>query len=267
MYRLELSDTAAKELLESLDGMDFHYNIAHKTARRSAKKLSDESRKLFRGFTEQSAVNLNADTLRHLRNIRDISERIVLILHGERFRTKSVELLAWIQDNYNADISKIDLNAISAAIYDAPHIEAQKKIMRKQADRLYQAICGLREVKHGAEVEKQHHQKRSYSHDPVEQTLRNESSERFGVVWHLTRKLLTAEYIIDDRTEMISRLIKKYESIRDQAAAFVSHGDLVCWLETDADRTHLCAMPKSMSKQLHNDLWRKGVPTVLVSGG
>jgi len=189
-----------------------------------------------------------------------------LILRGEVFRIKAVELLTWVQKKYNADISKIELNKIIPdAIYDVPTIERQKEIMRMQVNQLYRAICELREVKHGADIEKQQRQKRFYGIFPERQALRNETSAVCTSIWRKTKKLLVYDDAVGLKSSPLTRLIWKYESVRDQVAVLVNHDDLSYQLESNNEGSRLFATPKELEKQISNDLLSKGIPVILTS--
>jgi len=62
-----------------------------------------------------------------------------------------------------------------------------------------------------------------------------------------------------------SQLLWELEQIRNQATILAHHDDLICWVEIDSD-CRLCGIPKDLSRRLYDDLWSKGVPTILTSG-
>jgi hypothetical protein len=203
-----------------------------------------------------------------LRNIRDIADRIILILRGERFRTNAVAMLAWVKDTYKTDTSQINMGFyIPASIYYEPDMETQSMSMRKKATYFYSAICKLREIRYGAELELLHRTQRFPGDDPIREMLKKEASARFDSIWRMKGKMLTDEQQIRKGDSPINRLIRECESIRDRADDFLTRGELVCHLETYAGHQKLCAAPKDLDKQLHNDLWGKGFPIILIAGG
>jgi len=62
------------------------------------------------------------------------------------------------------------------------------------------------------------------------------------------------------------QLLLDLEQMRNQAAILAKHNELICWIEEDNNETRLCAIPKGLDSQLYEDLWNKGVPTILASG-
>ena len=95
MYGAELSSDAAQLMLEYIDELDYNAKSAGTAIRKAAKKLYDESRRLFRGFaenileynTEDDAERLPAEigkvAARHLRNMRDITDDLYMQLSSE----------------------------------------------------------------------------------------------------------------------------------------------------------------------------------------
>ncbi|MDR1059719.1 MAG: ATP-dependent DNA helicase [Clostridiales bacterium] len=98
MYGAELSCFTLPELKERAGDLRFGRESARRLARETAKKLSDESRRLFRGFEDglpddgadgaddeatRFAAPIDGDAARHLRNMRDISDRLLDLLASE----------------------------------------------------------------------------------------------------------------------------------------------------------------------------------------
>jgi len=94
MYGTELSSDAAPSLLEYLDTIKFDVSTSGLSLRSTAKKLFDESRRLFRGFAEnltddaeddaeRFCAEIDAKATKHLRNIRDIADRLYEQLTSE----------------------------------------------------------------------------------------------------------------------------------------------------------------------------------------
>ena len=264
-YKSALPSDAAPRLMEAVGGMAFHNEASRRAAHKTAKKLFDENRRLFRGFAGCPAVWLDDGAKRHLRNIRDIADRLAMILRGESFRAKAAELLSWVKANYSADVSKLDLGKlIPASLYEAQNADAQKEAMRIQANRIYAAICGLRGIRDGAEKERLLRQQRYLGKDPAGQALRNETSGRLDSIWRVASKLLTNEGITGGYNQH-ERIIRECGAISEQAASFLKRGELDCWVEADSDKERLCATPKDLDSQLYDDLWDKGIPIILVT--
>ena len=79
-------------------------------------------------------------------------------------------------------------------------------------------------------------------------------------------ELITAEPVTGKNAERKKQLLWQLGEIGKQAAAFVWHDDYICWLEKDEKDCRLCAIPKDLDKRLYDDLWSKGIPTILTSG-
>ncbi len=107
------------------------------------------------------------------------------------------------------------------------------------------------------------------------------------ITYHASRHIRNIRDIADKLVELLSsepaagnsggqksQIVWELTRIRDQAASFVRHKDLICWLETPRQNTaagtepemFLCAIPKNLDEKLYSDLWGKGIPTVLTSG-
>jgi len=78
-------------------------------------------------------------------------------------------------------------------------------------------------------------------------------------------ELLNSEQLVGNGTGRRTQLLWELAQIRNQSAQFIHHNGLISWLEIDGD-CRLCAIPKDLDKQLHDDLWSKGIPTILTSG-
>jgi ATP-dependent DNA helicase DinG len=94
MYGTELSSDAAPSMIEYLSTIQFDIMSAGQAIRVTAKKLFDESRRLFRGFAanmtddaeddaERFCAEIDKDATRHLRNIRDIADKLYEQLASE----------------------------------------------------------------------------------------------------------------------------------------------------------------------------------------
>lgn len=95
MYGYELSSFTLPEIKDNIFALNIKGEAARKLARKSAKKLSDESRRLFKGLCaskrgEESGdaaarftVDIDKDAARHLRNLRNISDALYELLASE----------------------------------------------------------------------------------------------------------------------------------------------------------------------------------------
>lgn len=95
MYGSELSSVTLPDIKDGIDTLNLKYEDAEKLSRKMAKKLYDENVKLFRRLTTQAQDNdseeeserrtadIDVHSTRHLRNIRDISDRLIELLSSE----------------------------------------------------------------------------------------------------------------------------------------------------------------------------------------
>jgi Rad3-related DNA helicase len=277
MYGLELSSADAPFILATVDRLLFKREGFQSKARQMTKKLNDENTKLFRGLTETAVAEdgedeadrftamIDTDTARHLRNIRDISERLMFTLRDEAFYRKAEELLAWVRDKYGVNTSRISLRHLFTPTDDADTRELQKELMHGQVLRLHKAICELPEIARGVTVVRAA-KKRRNGLSPERELLRLDKSVVREAIWRQARRLLPAESATGKGGEWLVRLIWDLENIHDQTAALAKHGELICWLEIDKDNNRLCAIPKDLDRRLFNDQWSKGISTVFTSG-
>jgi len=95
MYGVELSSLTLPEVKSGINDLNFKNEEAERFSRKMAKKLFDEGNRLFRGLTSQAEDNgtgeesdrftadIDSDTARHLRSIRNISDSLIEILSSE----------------------------------------------------------------------------------------------------------------------------------------------------------------------------------------
>jgi Rad3-related DNA helicase len=265
MYGAELSEQSATDLLNNVGKLAFKRESYQNLARRSAKKLSDESVKLFRKLAanakhnddeEHFTVAVDADTGRCIRNMRDISDRLIEQLRDEAFYIKAVELLAWVRERFNADTSGIN---VSRLIGDNPDVKAR-------VTAIHRAIRDLSEIQNAVAAERESFRNRAVSFNTESQALRNFKSKILDAVWKRTRLLYKQDTPVGGLSERFIRLIWAASQLREQASAFADYANLICWLETDKNENKLCAIPKDLGAKLLKDQWGKGISTILTSG-
>jgi Rad3-related DNA helicase len=281
MYSIELSSLSLPNILETVDRLRFKRVGFQSLARKTAKKLFDESERLFHGLLESIAkcddgeddsdrfpADINETAARHLRNIRAIIERLIIIMRDETFYDKAEELLAFVSRHYNANTSRIRLQDLlsDTACCDGTR-EGQEKLMSEQIISIYRAICLLPEIRRISESERRTRRiPRSFRGKPEHMAVRNDRAPVTDALWHKTQRLLPVEKASGNTSEWTARLIWSLQQILDQASAFIKQGNLICWLEADGKETKICAIPKSLDRKLFSDQWKKGIPTVLTSG-
>jgi Rad3-related DNA helicase len=288
MYGTELSDTTAVQILHGIDRITFSRIGVERVAMKTAKKLSDQSAKVFEKLcesvkksddsdeaeddrTENLAVTIDDDTVRHIRNVRRLSEQLTLVLHDELFYLKMKELLAWARDKYDVDTSRIDLGGYIAPIYEAKSHEKQREIMYSQMYSLQNAICRLPKLTHIKKIEMTHRGKRQRSNSTERQAVNRNRVPLNEAIERKVYRLFFANSF-NKSSERISRLIWQIGQLGEQAAVFCDYSKLIYWLQTDKRDKHgkngyqLCSIPKNLNERLFKDQWGKGIATVLTSG-
>ena len=281
MYGVELSNSSAPDILATVDKLIFKREGYQKKARKAAKKLYDESARLFQSLAEKAAndgdedkddtnrlpADIDLDNARHLRNIRDIADRLMFSVRDEAFYVKAEELLAWVREKYNVDTTLIDLRKILATSGEYGSYDEQKELMSSQIIKLHKAICELPEIKNSLIIDINHRRqacRQSYS--PERQFLFNDSAKAIDTIWQKARRLLPVDSVTGKCSEWLVRLIWDLERIREQAASLLKQSNLIYWFENDVYDKKLRAIPKNLDQQLFADQWKKGIPTILTSG-
>jgi len=241
MYCVKLPEKAAANIQNAVDGLTFQREAHRKPIRQTAKKLCVENTKLFKGFSGE----MTPAARRHLQNIHDLTERLVLMLRERLLIDKVQDILLWVAQKYSVDTSGIQLQKVLTP------------------DKLHQAICNLPELKRKAALEVAQRNKRHYSTAPERQAIRNEQSSLSGVIWRKVRNLLPVERGCGD--DEVVYLLWDLEKIREQTAEILRQDDLICWLEKTVTGNHLCAKPKDLERRLFKDQWSRGIPTVIFS--
>jgi Rad3-related DNA helicase len=283
MYGSQLPSQAATDILNTVGKIDFKRAGYEKLARRTAKNLSNESKRLFANLTdhakpdtsdeteydtEHATVGIDANAARSIRNIHVIAEHLILLLQDEMVRVKAIELFAWVRNKYKVETDSIDLKKL---LYVNPDEvltrEEQEKRTQAQIIKLHRAICELPKIKQAATLERMQRQDRRYSYNPERQAIANEKCAVFDSIWRQTQKLSRTNTVYGEASEYIVKLIRDIELLREQAEAFADPADLICWLETDSVNNMLLgAIPKDIGARLYADQWRKSIPTILTSG-
>ena len=86
--------------------------------------------------------------------------------------------------------------------------------------------------------------------------------------------LLRHKPVLDRYLGRCTQIMWELERLREQAAIFEQHDDLIYWLEKSRNSADpklgeellLRGIPKHLDKLLYEDLWRNGIPMVLTSG-
>ena len=270
MYGVELSGNTALEVLNTVDQLVFKREGYQRLSRRFAKKLFDESARLFERLlenrpddsddeTDRFSVKMTRETLRHLQNIRDIAERLLIILRDEAFFVKANGLLTWVQWKYSANTGNINLKKLLTDTSGADTLECQDEILSFQLDALYKAICVMPELRERARLERELLKLSGY------RAIEKPPSV-YELVWKRARRILPVEKAFGCANEWLIRLMWDIRQFCDCADTFTNHDKLICWLETAKGENKLCAIPKDIGVRLFDDQWSKSIPTILTSG-
>lgn len=282
MHRIEISASAIPDIVNEVHHMTFRRTGLSSIARATAKKLSSENTRMFkwlvgisnRGGNEVYTIVTLAgtDIVRHLKNIRDIADRLVDILYNEAFLVKAEELLRWVGEKYGADTTPIDLNKILSA-----HTP-DENMLKLQVTALCGAICNLRAVKRCLSTEKVTKQKKGfdkstarrpyakYAHNTESEAIYNVNSEIKALIWEKARCLLRPHVSMGYRSESILNVINDIKHIRNKADAIVKQDIYDCRVKVHSEVSRLYAVPKNIGKKLFSEQRERGIPTVLMSG-
>ncbi|MCL2517315.1 MAG: ATP-dependent DNA helicase [Oscillospiraceae bacterium] len=77
---------------------------------------------------------------------------------------------------------------------------------------------------------------------------------------------LSSEPLVGNGAGRRAQILWELEQVRNQAAMFARHDELICWLEKENNESRLCVIPKDLGEKLYDDIWSKGIPIILTSG-
>ena len=84
--------------------------------------------------------------------------------------------------------------------------------------------------------------------------------------------MLLAEHITGNGAGRRNQVLWELRQIVKDAVSLLQQGELITWVEiegksgTGGTDCKLCAIPVNLNKRLYDDLWSKGIPTILTSG-
>ena len=168
MYGLELSCETLPQIKDSVFDLKLKYDEAQKSAQKAARKLANESNRLFRRLLENARkyrvdeeaerfpADIDEEAHRHIRNIRDMTETLAELLTYEPVSSKG-------------------------------------------------------------------------------------EGRRAQILWRLSQ-------------------------VRKQTTMLARHDEHIYWMDVSDSDMSLCAIPQDLDRQLYNDIWGKGIPTILTSG-
>jgi Rad3-related DNA helicase len=268
MYGAELSSHTIPRLVDKVAVMKFHRYGIEAYVLVTAEKLLSESKRLFARLVQLATYNdddeacrykieIDDDAARHLRNLREISGRLIDYLNDEAFLLKAEELLSWVSRKYHADERSVDLNKIMTFAGNDP---------KQRVTDIHKAIREMPEVQERVATERANRPRKGISDYPERQLYRREKSKILDLIWSKTRLLFKQGNATGAASERVTRLIREITMIHENAAALAKHTELICWFESDKSENKLCAIPKDLGAKLFKDQWGKGISTILTSG-
>ena len=269
-YSTALSSKTAEPFCDKIINLAFRRAKLAGQAQKLTQKLRSENTRLFIGLSSSveflcgsgsayySFDKIDADSIRHIGNIKSIANDLIATLTGEALFAKAEELLAWACNKYNADVRAINLNRLLAVV------AGDDKTQRQQVMSIHHAICDLPEIQYRLESETDRKKNESPCYNTERGASGRTESKMLEAIWDLTRLLLQPDTPFGTRSEQVLQLIWEAKRIRDQSAAILRHGELSYWFETSPGGDSLCAAPADIGKRLYTDLWAKKVPAVLV---
>jgi len=96
-----------------------------------------------------------------------------------------------------------------------------------------------------------------------------------AAIRHIQNIRNEADYLIDALNSAIvsgagegvrAQILWEAKQIRRQVGVLTRHDSYITWIEPEQDDDRLCGIPKNLDEQLFDDLWNKGIPTILTSG-
>ena len=78
--------------------------------------------------------------------------------------------------------------------------------------------------------------------------------------------IISAEQIVGNGAGRRAQVLWELRQIIKEATILQQQHELISWIELENVDCKLCAIPINLSDRLHDDLWSKGIPTILTSG-
>ncbi|MCL1806597.1 MAG: hypothetical protein FWG31_02725 [Oscillospiraceae bacterium] len=106
-------------------------------------------------------------------------------------------------------------------------------------------------------------------------TERNAVCMDASAAWYINGIHKTVNRLIDTlvfdpftgyNAEQKSAILQELRQIRNRSALLMTHKGNLCRLEKDAEEYQLISAPCGLDKQLYDDIWSKGIPTLITSG-
>jgi len=227
----------------------------------------------FREQANSSAIDIQvcnhnyllADTLRRANEQRPLIPNYQSIIIDEAHK-----FLQAARSMYGVEMSNLTLLEIKDGIFDLnfKHGEVMK-FARKAAKKLYTENLRLfRKLTETATCEETEDES-----DRMTVAIDAEAVQYIGNIRDLSGKLielLTSKPVSENSNGRKAQIIWELTQVHNQAAILAGHEKLVYWIEVPKSNAEagvlFCAIPKDLDKKLYDDLWSRGIPTILTSG-
>jgi len=168
---------------------------------------------------------------------------------------------------YGVEFSSNTLVEIKNSIYDNLNLkyENAKKIVKRLAKKLSSESSRLfRRLVENAESEDTDEEADRFTtviDEEAHRHIRNIHNISEGLI-----ELLKPEPVVRKSDGRKKQILWELEQVRKQTGILIQYDKLIYWLEKGDDENKLCAIPRDLDKRLFDDIWSRGIPTVLTSG-
>ena len=270
--------------LAEIDGLNAHCKRKICISDRCYKHCSHRNECRYLKFREQAGSSeidiqvcnhnyLLADTLRRKEDKQPLVPNYQAVIIDEAHK-----FLGAARTMYGAELSSLTIPDIKDVVFDINlKNEEANKYIRKAALKLSSESTRLF-----------YRLAENIITEGEEDCIVENNADRFpvkmdeSVIRHITNIYRLADELADIFTDQPltghgagrkAKVLWELDQVKKQAELLSDADNLICWFETeslpltDKDGEHrFCAIPKDLNAQLHNDLWGKGIPTVLTSG-
>jgi ATP-dependent DNA helicase DinG len=266
-----LTEPNAQIDLAEIDGLTTHCKRKICVPDRCYKNCTHRSECRYIRFREaagSSAIDIQvcnhnyllADTLRRKENKQPLVPNYQAVIIDEAHK-----FLGAARSMYGAELSSLTLPDIKDVVFGINLKNAEaNKIIRKTALKLSRESTRLFLCLAENTTAQDEEESDRFSVRMDERVIRHIAN--LHKIADALADILAAEPLSGQVAGRKTKVLWELEQAKKQTAMLSNADNLICWLETDRDENHFCAIPKDLNEQLHKDLWGKGIPTVLTSG-
>jgi len=257
--------------LAEIDGLNTHCKRKICVPDRCYKNCSHRDKCRYLKFREQAGSSgidiqvcnhnyLLADTLRRKEDKQPLVPNYQAIIIDEAHK-----FLGAARSMYGAELSDLTLPDIKDVIFDINlKNEEAHRYIRKTALKLALESARLFKCLFESIMADDDEESDRFS-VAIDGNILRHTKNIYRIAGELM-EVLTAQSLAGRGAGRRTKVLWELEQVKKQAAMLSKADNLICWLETEKDESRFCAIPKDLNKQLHSDLWGKGIPTVLTSG-